>query len=485
MLKDNNADVLLASAASKKKSEKLQLILILALVFLVLVVTVFLFSGSYGGDRKSANSADIAAANQPNSDILSTRSTAPLSSQDSELDDLAKAYTDRIKPSLEELPGKSIFGKRAQERIKVLERLFEQAKIDKLKTLEISDEISKSEDLIRSYQDEVKLALERLEETFKTFDTVAFERELSNLLSLAGNSQEVKAWSSDKAKVLEYFGYARSARRAKSELNLKVELDALKQIDRLGFGDSDVTNRINTLQNLVAEQTFAGHIRSTRELISGGMFRKANSEIQKAASIFPQRSQVKELTAQIKEELKKIAVADFIAIADKHGHQDDWRLARKNYAQAMAIIPSSKLAVDGYQLSQSILSFDVELNDIITRPLRLKSREVMEYARSLVSDSSVYVVYSPSLTLVRAKARDVLDQMSRPREVWIESDGIAKIRVQGVGHIKPTEGKLVSLIPGNYQFHAECKGRKAKLYNLTVPLSDKQLPIKVICGDVL
>jgi len=79
----------------------------------------------------------------------------------------------------------------------------------------------------------------------------------------------------------------------------------------------------------------------------------------------------------------------------------------------------------------------------------------------------------------------MLDQMSRPREVWIESDGIAKIRVQGVGHIKPTEGKLVSLIPGNYQFHAECKGRKAKLYNLTVPLSDKQLPIKVICGDVL
>ena len=481
MMQGKNTEVLLASVASKRKSKRLRFILIASVVFPVLVVTVFLFTVSFNVMEHDDKNENMTSINQLS---LASSNIQP-ADQGRKFNELFNAYTSRIRPALKEIPEKTFFGNRASEIIDLIENDFEDTGKNNSRYLEIRENISKAEDLISTYKDELRFSLQRVEMAFEKFDKVVFEREMSNLVELAINNPEVNEWASKKASALEYFNYAIKARRAKSELNAQVEIDALREIDRLGFGNSDSDARIKFLQDAIAEHEFAAHILATRQLISTGNFKKANKEIIKAASIFPQRSQIKELTVQINEELKKIAVADLILVAETHRRQDDWLSAQKSYSEAILITPSSKEALYGYQLSQSILSFEDELNDVIDRPLRLKSAEVMAYAKSLVVNAEPYTAFSISLEMTRDKALFVVGEMGRPRAVSIDSDGIARIKVQGVGYIEPTKGKVISLISGNYEFHAECKGRKTKIYNLTVPLSDKQPLLKVMCGDVL
>lgn len=480
-MNDNHADVLLASAASKKKSERLQLISIIAVVFLVILSGLLIFFNSEDNVNSSDGlSEDVQLKIAGN--ILEENSGE---NKSHELNKLFQLYRKDIKPALQALPRKTIFGEKAVVIQNQVANLIDNVGDYLVLKTQLNNDINKAKALLIQYGEEVNSSLERLNEAFKAFDANRFERELTNLMALAENNKEVQRWSAQKSKVFEYFKYADKANRAKAELKIELELASLQQIERLGFADPKMLVRIDELKNAVAEQKFAQHIQSANTLLAKAKLKEARDEIIKAAAIFPQRPQVKELRAVISEELKKANVANILITADNYAVLDQWKKAKQSYENAIAIIPSSKLAKDGNQLSKSILDIKAQLEDIANQPLRLKSAEVMKYAEQLLASSAYYTQYSDSLATAHMDVKELVEQKMLPRSVWVESDATANIRVQGVGYIRPTKGKFVDLRPGNYLFYAECKGYKTEMYRVTIPLEDKILPIKVICGNSL
>ena len=65
------------------------------------------------------------------------------------------AYTSRIRPALNEIPEKTFFGNRASLIIDLIENDFENTGNNNSRYLEIRENISKAEDLISTYKDEL------------------------------------------------------------------------------------------------------------------------------------------------------------------------------------------------------------------------------------------------------------------------------------------------------------------------------------------
>lgn len=480
-MNDNHADVLLASAANKQKSERLQLILVIAAVFLALVLSAFMLLTSDGSVNPSENpSKDIRVVDKPTAYKKSF-----VENNNHELEELLQRYSNDIQPALQAISRQTIFGEKAVDIEDRVDSLIDNVEEHTALKSQLNDEILKAESLLSAYKKEINSGLARLNNSFENFSASGFERELENLLILAEKNEEVQRWSAQKSKVMEYFEYAERASRAKAELKIELELESLMQIERLGFADPELSARIKELKNIVAEQKFAKHIKSASTLLTDAKLKEASEEVLKASAIFPQRPQVLELKATIADELKKVAVANLLITAEKYTVLDQWQDAKKSYEKAISIISSSKLAIDGYQLSKSILEAKAQLEDVLSQPLRLRSAEVMAYVEQLLANSAIYTKYSESLAKVRLKVEKLVGQKMLPRSVWVESDATASIRVQGVGYIKPTKGKFVNLRPGNYLFYAECKGHKTQIYKISIPLEGEILPIKVICGNSL
>jgi len=478
MINDSHVGVLLASKANKDKTQRLQLLLTIAVAFVVITVAIFLViapANSIGSSQTDSRPEKLNAPSISSTDIK----------QSSGLDEVIRSYSENIQPALQKLSPETVFGINAAEILSRIDSLLSTEGRDArlLKSLKVA--ITEAEVLIDRYQKEWTAALVRLEQAFEAHDSPVFEREIENLLMLDKNSLLLKPWLDNRLNILQYFRLVKDAGQARAESKLKPELNALIQIVDLGFPDSEIASRIKELQHTVTENKFIDHIDSTNRLISQGLFTQASAQISLEAAIFPQRPQVKELAASILEEIKAIDVAEFIRVADAYAGSDQWLEARDNYGKAKAVISTSKAAITGYELSQTILRLKNELQDIINRPLRLKSAEIRQYAQTLLSSAAQVSQVSASLNSTRLQVKTIVDENAVPRSLWLESDGVARIRVQGVGYISPTKGKFINLRAGDYFFYAECKGYKDKLYKLTIPFEGIVEPIKVACGNVI
>lgn len=469
-----NVEILLASKSSKRKSDKQRDIVIVCIFALVAVVILFLLP-------KFATTSDINQAAKVG-DFSSVDVTQAKSASKSSFLAVQLYFETELKPALEAIPAETAFAKRAQRLLEQLVGLFQQFALTGAYSLGIDDEINAVENLLQEYNQVVTDSLARVESAFQNRDAKQFMVDLDGLQIIAGENAEVSSWVTKKADILQYFDLFQLANRLRAESSLEAELDALSRIDALGYSDSIISERMSILKDAIAEKQFALHIQATHDFISSNDFVAAKKEITKASKLFPSRSQMVELTERVDLELKKIRANQLVRLGFKKASLDDWDVAKEHFSSALEILPLHQLAKDGFERANSILLYKDKLSSIARSPLRLKSQEVLDYANQLMSDSKQFSVFSVSLANLQVEVEALIRQKMLPRSVWIDSDGKAKIRVKGVGYIMPTKGRYVDLVPGNYLFFAECKGRKTEIYNVQIPIEGDVPAIRVLCG---
>ena len=398
---------------------------------------------------------------------------------------LSDLYSIEVRVALLALPENSVYDSQAVGLVTELDRLFDTAKKSNqtqvVKQIKVNLDLAK--ELIDKFQIDTETAIARLNQAFQSLDAKSFKQELANLVIIAKNNEQVVLWQQKKNEVLEYFNYQLKADRARAEQRDEIELASLEKIVGLGFGFSNTESRIARLKDNISSEKYAFHIKETIDYIDQGNFKLASSEIAKASNLFPNRAQIKELERTISINLKRIQVAALVAKADAYGQLDQWALAQKTYSEALSISKADRLASEGKTRALNILKLKEGLLDIYNRPLRLKDTTVLKFAQRLLAESKTVLDRSQSLKILYQDVDRLLSSKMVPRSVFIQSDGNARIRVQGVGYISPTEGKFINLTPGEYRFYAECNGYQTKLYEIIIPIDDEITPIRVICGD--
>jgi hypothetical protein len=474
-LPQENIEILLASKSNKRKSDKQRDIIIVCIVALVTLVLLFLLPNF------AATTSDINQAAKVD-DFSSVDVSQGNSASKSSFSAVQLYFETELKPALEAIPAETAFARRAQRLLKQLVGLFQQFALTGAYSPGIDGEIKAAENLLQEYNQVVTDSLTRVESAFQNRDAKQFIVDLNGLQIIAGENAEVASWVAKKADVLQYFDLFQLANRLRSESNLEAEFDALSRIDAMGYSDSIISDRMSFLKDAIAEKQFASHIQATLDFISSNDFVAAKKEITKAYKLFPSRSQVVELTQRVDLALKKIRANQLVQLGLKKAALDDWVVAKEHFSSALEILPEQQLAKDEFERANSILRYKDKLSSIARSPLRLKSQEVLDYANQLMTDSKQFSEFSESLVNLQVEVEALIRQKMLPRSVWMDSDGKAKIRVKGVGYIMPTKGRYVDLVPGNYIFFAECKGRKTKIYNVQIPIEGDVPAIKVLCG---
>ena len=470
-----NVEILLASKSRKHKTNKQRDIVIVGIVAIIAVILLFLLP------KFAVTTSDINQATKiddfSNIDVAQAKSASK-----SRFLAVQHYFEAELKPALEAIPAETAFARQAQRLVEQLVGLFQQFALGGAYSPEIDDEIKAAEDLLQEYNQVVTESLARVESAFQNRDAKQFIVDLDGLQIIAGGNVKVASWIAKKADILQYFDLFQLANRLRAESNLEAELNALSRIDALGYSDSIINGRMFFLKDAIAEKQFALQIQATLDFISSNDFVAAKKEITKASKLFPSRSQVVELTERVDLALKKIRANQLVQLGFKKAALDDWDVAKKHFSSALEILPLHQLAKDGFERANSILRYKDKLSSIARSPLRLKSQEVLDYANQLMTDSKRFSEFSESLVNLQVEVEALIRQKMLPRSVWMDSDGKAKIRVKGVGYIMPTKGRYVDLVPGNYLFFAECKGRKTEIYNVQIPIEGDVPTIRVLCG---
>jgi len=479
-MKKGGGNVLLASAASRRQTNRLKLTVLLAVGF-VAVFAIVITIGNVGSVTEAKLTEPRTTLGKKTSTLIKKTG----SQASNVVEKLNQVYTSRLRDRLLSIPAHTIMGKKSLDVIAELDLLFDNAIKNPPSHLidQINNQVKIAKDLASDYDSLISEAIDRLNSAFSSLDSKGFNRELANLLNITKDNDEVLRWEQQRQRVTEYFGYMSAANQARAEKRQTPELAALQQTVNLGFGSIEIQQRINELKASNSRQKYAAYVKKTLSYIEKGDFRAADFELKKASRLFPNNTQTKELGVTVANGLRKIQINELLSSTEILVKQDQWQLASKNYSSILTLNPNNQSAIEGKSKASAILRLQTELRDIYHRPLRLKDLNILNYAQTLLVDSKSLLNSSPALKAIYTDVLDLVETKMVARPILVESDGKAKIRVQGIGYISPTKSKTIKLTPGVYRFYAECRGYRTQLYNVTIPVEGRVVIKGIICGD--
>lgn len=278
-------------------------------------------------------------------------------------------------------------------------------------------------------------------------------------------------------------GLLKTADVARIENNPQKELDALEAVLELDPARSDLKNRVQELQTELAETRFANLISSGLTSVDQRNLRKARDAYDKAKQIYSNRKELGVLAAKIEalrlETLLETALAETKTLIGK----DDWQGVLTKAQEGLKSHPTHQVLLERAGLAKDILATSAKVTDFINRADRLSSSNVFNEAKQTLRAGEALEAMSFSLTRKLDQLGDLLKAYSIDHDVFVVSDNQTEILVRGVGVVGKTAGRAIKLRPGAYVFEGKRAGFKAKLVNVTVPVTPGPVQVEVICNE--
>jgi tetratricopeptide (TPR) repeat protein len=391
-------------------------------------------------------------------------------------------FESNIKPKLKSIvSGKTIFSKRASELILSLDKDFSHySRLPNLQAIEA--ELDQALSLIREVDEVILTHLDRISLAYEEINYRVYEHELSSLEKLSPSDPRMNLLRERSLLVKNMAAAKKEARVARIQNNIELELVALKKMKSAGFADQTKEKRIEDLQLTIKVKNYNRLSRQARDYRDNRNYTQALVTIKAAEKLVPQRADLDDLRIEIDALYRMEQVAMFNEQAKKRARQDKWSEAETYYSKALELQQTNTEALTGRELSGQILSYIAIFRDFLKRPFRLTDPTVAAYSEGVLNGASRISSRSPLLESLRAEVIIVLDDLKKPRELKIVSNGKTTIEVKGVGFIKPTINKTIRLKPGEYILHANCRGHYVNLLNIKVPVNGDTKPLRIICG---
>lgn len=387
-----------------------------------------------------------------------------------------------VKPQLEDIiAARTIFSERASKLVLSLEEQFDHySHLPNLQIIQM--EMGQASSLIGEVEDAIVSHLARISRAYEEKNYHVFEGELASLEKLSPNNlrldslQEKSLWLRDLSSLIQEAQVARAQNRSREELK------ALEKIKSVGLEDLSNEERIQELKLAIRIEDYNRLSKEARMLRDNRSYSKALVAIKAAKNLFPQRTELDDLTQEINElyRLERVLILNKRAVESVR--HDKWSEAENYYRKALELQNTNSEALIGLKLSEEILSHIAIFRDFLERPSRLTDPAVAAYAEDVLNSSSRHSSRSLLLGSLRTEVTILFDRLKTPRQIRIISDGKSTIEVKGVGFVKPTKNKIIELKPGKYYFHASCRGHVTNLVEVKVPASGHMQPIRIICG---
>ncbi len=275
----------------------------------------------------------------------------------------------------------------------------------------------------------------------------------------------------------------RVAATARTENNVRKELEALKQVAVLDPARAMTNQRIPLLEQQLAELEYASYISRGLKAVEDHDLRKADASLASAQAIFPGRREARILSKRIAKTARSLSLVSAIRKGDAAIARDDWRQALQILQQALKSHPDHGELLGKIDNAKKIIALDDVLADYLSRHHRLSSPNVAAAARHALQQSREVSHLSRSLSSKAAKLNQLLAEYEVPVDVIITSDNKTHISIRGVGNVGVTENKRISLRPGQYTFEGKRPGFRSKLVRVLLNAGQNNVRVAVICDE--
>lgn len=274
-----------------------------------------------------------------------------------------------------------------------------------------------------------------------------------------------------------------TAARARAENRPQAEQKALAEVVQLDPARTSARQRLQTVTNAIAEQTFTQNITAGFSALEKRDVASALRHWIAAKKVFPGREEVEILGREIHDLDRALTLQKHLRAGARAAAEDDWNGALQAFQLARKLDEAHAEAVAGEKRAGAILSARKNMDSHIARPQRLFSPNVAAAAEKLLGDAGKLYPFSPSLARRGEELAALLAAAKRPATVTVHSDNQTDIRVRGIGVIGKTGRRTLELRPGVYTFEGRRRGYRSKLVTLTVSHDRAPLTVTVVCDE--
>jgi len=204
-----------------------------------------------------------------------------------------------------------------------------------------------------------------------------------------------------------------------------------------------------------------------------------------ASRLRPAAPEVADGLARARAGQRREMVADNLRRARKFEENEAWREAEKMYSAVLAADPESGPALVGQKRTEKRAALDEKVEFHLANPGRLSTATVFDDAASCLEEAQETKPSGPRLESQIASLEILLEHVSTPVMVVLESDAQTEIMVYRVGRLGTFTRRELNLKPGAYTVIGSRTGYRDVRLKLVVTPGTPSEPLVVRCTDSL
>jgi tetratricopeptide (TPR) repeat protein len=267
---------------------------------------------------------------------------------------------------------------------------------------------------------------------------------------------------------------------ARVENNLEGERRHLEAALAIDPGRRELVPRLADVRRLLREARFAGHIVAGLTHVEARALTSAQSSLDEAREIYPDRAEVDVLDKKIAGLEIELLIERLTATARAAADADDWATAEQTYIQLRRLAPADRAVTDALARAEMINQLHARAARHLAAPGRLGSVAVAGEASSILDAVVPLRAASPRLAAQADALAGLVAAYGVKVPVRIVSDGKTNITVRGVGIVGKITERTIELRPGQYIFEGIREGFQAVLMRVDIPPGQADLVLEIV-----
>ncbi len=347
----------------------------------------------------------------------------------------------------------------------------------------ITQLIKLAEDSIADSQSQFAEAMQTAKNAFDNYDYLNAKKAIDKALILDTSSADAKKLAERIAQLPEINDLLNQIKIANAENNRRQERDLINQLLKLVPEREALKQRAQQLTSAMNTDLFQQHINQAYQALENANIVAAQSALDKAKQLYPDRAEVRDLNQAIQQSVQAQELQKLQTAAANAEAADNWMAVQTHRRQIQTLQPADKANADQLAAANKIVSLQQQMDAALAAPLRLSNQSAASDAEALLFEARNFHNQSATLAAKSQQLASVLMAANQPVAVEVRSDNQTFISVRGVGNVGVTDAKTIQLKPGNYTFEGKRTGYKSKLKEVQVPLDKASISVTLICDE--
>ncbi|MEH6576569.1 MAG: hypothetical protein V7731_05770 [Amphritea sp.] len=273
------------------------------------------------------------------------------------------------------------------------------------------------------------------------------------------------------------------AKVAQLENDLQKEFALLSRVVELDPARVELLIDLENLKRQLMDIRFSSLIDKGLGHVNAGRLHEARSSLAEARKIYPARSEVNLLAANIDAFSKGLLLEQALDKSQSAIVKDDWKTVLSVAEKGLKVHPENRTLLDRINMAERIILTRKAIQDFIKYHQRLSSKNVTKRAQQILNEAENLSNQSFSLLSNMHQLEKLLEAYGRSIDVFLKSDNQTYIVVRGVGQVGITAGRSIKLKPGEYIFEGKREGFRSKLVTVQIPINNLPVTVEIVCDE--